>query len=146
MPLPLLAPQERQALLHPLNQLLGQTHDALARALHAAQRPAAATGHLRASLVPLARHYPPGSTAIAFQKLQLAAMLRLAAEAARDSEGAATASAGGLGSWAQQGTTNGSGSGGAGKRCVQAVEAVEAGQLEREAREVLRLHFGEAWG
>lgn len=75
--------QERLLLLHPGNQLLGQTHDAVARALQAAGRPEAAAAHLRASLRLLQRQYPPNSTAVAFQQLKLAAMLRVAGDAVR---------------------------------------------------------------
>ncbi|KAL4452529.1 hypothetical protein ABPG75_008191 [Micractinium tetrahymenae] len=80
----------RQQHLHPHNLLLGGTHDALARAWHAAGNAQAAAQHLRHSLAVLEHAYPPGSTAAAFQRRQLAGMLRLAAaNAAPGSSGAA---------------------------------------------------------
>lgn len=80
----------RQQHLHPYNLLLGATHDALARAWHAAGNEQAAAQHLRHSLAVLLHAYPPGSTAVAFQRRQLAHMLRLAAaNAAPGSSGAA---------------------------------------------------------
>ncbi|GAB4822648.1 hypothetical protein N2152v2_009694 [Parachlorella kessleri] len=108
--------QERQQLLHPANQLLGQTHDTLARALCAAHHPpAAAVPHLRASLAVLQHHYPPSTTGVAFQQLQLADMLALAAAEGREERG-----------------------GGAQGAEVEA----ESSRLLREAGDVLELHFG----
>lgn len=80
----------RQQHLHPHNLLLGATHDALARAWHTAGNAQAAAQHLRHSLTVLLHAFPPGSTAAAFQRRQLALMLRLAAAyAAPGSSGAA---------------------------------------------------------
>ncbi len=72
----------RQQHLHPQNLLLGATHDALAHAWHAAGNPQAAAQHLRHSLAVLLHAFPPSSTAVAFQRRQLAHMLRLAAAGA----------------------------------------------------------------
>ena len=110
--------RQRQLLLHPYSQLLGATHDCLARAWHLAGNHEAAAQHLRHSLVALRRAYPPGSTAVAYQQLQLAASLRLAAAAA-----------------AAGGTEGGA---------VAAAALAEARREEAEANAALELHFGPA--
>lgn len=111
--------RQRQQHLHPHNLLLGATHDALAHAWHIAGNDEAAAQHLRHSLAVLEHSYPPGSTAAAFQRRQLAQALRLAA--------AAAAAAGGSG----------------GAAAAEALLA-EARQAEEAADAVLALHFNGA--
>ena len=110
--------RQRQAQLHPHNQLLGATHDALAHAWHLAGGDEAAAQHLRHSLAALRHAYPPGSTAVAFQQRQLAQTLRLAAAAAA--------------------------AGGSGGAAAAEQHLAEARQAEEEAEAVLQLHFGPA--
>lgn len=110
--------RQRQAQLHPHNQLLGATHDALAHAWHLAGGDEAAAQHLRHSLAALRYAYPSGSTAVAFQQRQLAQTLRLAAAAAA--------------------------AGGSGGAAAAEQHLAEARQAEEEAEAVLQLHFGSA--
>jgi hypothetical protein len=107
--------RQRQAHLHPHSALLGATHDELAHAWHAAGNHEAAAQHLRHSLASMQHAYPAHSTALAFQRRQLAASLRLAA--------AAAAAVGGGGAAAAE------------------ARLAEARQAEEAAEEVLALHF-----
>lgn len=137
--------QIRTRLLHPDNQLIGGTHDALARALHAARRPQEACRHLCASLAQLRRQYPPDSTAVAFQQLQLAALLRGALS--RGGPGAVPALAGAVRAYRLGAVGHGaaawSGDGEGGGECWRGGDVERyVVQLEAEAAQVLELHFG----
>ena len=68
--------QVRRAHLHPHNELLGATADALADALAARGKFDDAAQHCSASLDVLSRSYPPDSTAVAHAKLKLVALLQ----------------------------------------------------------------------
>ena len=68
--------QVRRAHLHPHNELLGATADALADALASGGRFDEAAQQCSASLDVLSRLYPPDSTAVAHAKLKLAALLQ----------------------------------------------------------------------
>lgn len=66
----------REKLLHPHNQVLGATHDALGWACHEAQGrfAYAMVPHVQASMEIAEALFPPDSTNIAFQKMQLAGL------------------------------------------------------------------------
>lgn len=68
--------QARRAHLHPHNELLGATADALAGALAAGGGCDEAAQQCSASLDILSQSYPPDSTAVAHAKLKLAALLQ----------------------------------------------------------------------
>lgn len=72
----MLPPQIRGAHLHPRNELLGATADALANAFAADGKSADAAQQCTASLEVISRSYAADSTAVAHCKLKLAALLR----------------------------------------------------------------------
>lgn len=66
--------QVRRRILHPQNELVGQTEDTLASSYHLAGASSQAQMHCRASLGVISASYPADSLQVAFQKVRLASL------------------------------------------------------------------------
>ena len=84
----------RRRLLHPHNQAVGASEDALALACHAEGDLPAAARHLERSLRIAEHNFPRGSTNTAFQALKVAALLEAEARRGGGGVGGSAAAAG----------------------------------------------------